>query len=90
MPVQGSLSGGQDAHSTAIHSFPDSRLPIPDSRFPKITKPCNEITLQGFMIFYLVAGGGFEPPTFGLCVPTTTFVAWIFQFVVWTVPSPSP
>ncbi|NEO95539.1 MAG: hypothetical protein F6K56_37355 [Moorea sp. SIO3G5] len=64
--------------------------PTPHSRFPKITKPRKEITLQGFMIFYLVAGGGFEPPTFGLCVPTTTFVAWIFQFVVWTVPSPSP
>jgi hypothetical protein len=39
----------------------------------------------------MVAGSGFEPLTFGLCLPSTTFVAQTrrVQFVVWTFPSPS-
>ncbi|MEH2218043.1 MAG: hypothetical protein V7K72_13190 [Nostoc sp.] len=40
-------------------------------------------------MFDLVAGSGFEPLTFGLCLPTTTLVAQLYWFVVWTVPSPS-
>jgi hypothetical protein len=36
-----------------------------------------------------VAGSGFEPLTFGLCIPSTAFAAWINQFVVWTLPLPS-
>jgi hypothetical protein len=44
--------------------------------------------LQGLFI-KLVAGSGFEPLTFGLCLPSTVFTAWINQFVVWTVPLPS-
>ncbi|MEB3181327.1 MAG: hypothetical protein VKL59_20170 [Nostocaceae cyanobacterium] len=41
------------------------------------------------LFFHLVAGDGFEPSTFGLCLPSTAFAAWNNQFVVWTVPSPS-
>lgn len=38
---------------------------------------------------FLVAGAGFEPATFGLCVPTTAFAAPMSGFGVWTFSSPS-
>ncbi len=44
---------------------------------------------RALFYFDLVAGSGFEPLTFGLCLPSTAFAAWINQFVVWTVPLPS-
>ena len=38
---------------------------------------------------FLVAGVGFEPTTFGLCVPTTAFAASSTdEFGVWTFSSP--
>ncbi len=37
----------------------------------------------------VVAGGGFEPPTFGLCVPRQLSLPGLLQFVVWTFSSPS-
>lgn len=40
--------------------------------------------------FYLVAGLGFEPKTFGLCLPLQLSLLPQTEFVVWTFPSPFP
>jgi hypothetical protein len=43
----------------------------------------------GMMLKNVVAGEGFEPSTFGLCVPRQLSLPGGNQFVAWTFSSPS-
>lgn len=43
---------------------------------------------SGIKFMNLVAGGGFEPPSFGLCLPLQLSLLPLPEFGVWTFPSP--